>query len=35
MKAGKRGFNKLLKKLRNTGTVDRRRGSGKPRNEKK
>jgi len=31
----KRGVNKLLKKLRNTGTVDRRPGSGTPRSEKK
>jgi len=27
----KRGVNKLLKKLRDTGTVDRRPGSGRPR----
>jgi len=27
----KRGVNKLLKKLRDTGTVDRRLGSGRPR----
>ena len=27
--------NKLLKKLRDTGTVDRRPGSGRPRSEKK
>jgi len=27
----KLGVNKLLKKLRLTGTVDRRRGSGRPR----
>jgi len=31
----KRGVNKLLKKLRDTSTVDRRPGSGRPRNEKK
>jgi len=30
----KRGVNKLLKKLRDTDTVDRRLGSGRPRNEK-
>ena len=27
----KRGVNKLLKKLQDTGTVDRRLGSGRPR----
>jgi len=27
----KRGVNKLFKKLRNTGTVNRRPGSGRPR----
>jgi len=27
----KRGFNRLLKRLRDTGTVDRRPGSGRPR----
>jgi len=31
----KHGANKLLKKLRDTGTVDRRPGSGRPHNEKK
>jgi len=31
----KRGVNKLFKKLRNAGTVDRRPGSGRPRSEKK
>jgi len=31
----KRGVNKLLKKLRDTGTVDRRPVSGRPRSEKK
>jgi len=31
----KRGVNKPLKKLRDTGTVDRRPGSGRPRSEKK
>jgi len=31
----KRGANKLLKKLRDTGTVDRRPGSCRPRSEKK
>jgi len=31
----KRGANKLLKKLHDTGAVDRRPGSGKPRSEKK
>jgi len=31
----KRGVNKLLKKLRDIGTVDRRPGSGRPRSEKK
>jgi len=31
----KRGVNKRLKKLRDTGTVDRRPGSGRPRSEKK
>jgi len=31
----KHGVNKLLKKLRDTGTVDRRPGSGRPRSEKK
>jgi len=31
----KRGGNKLLKKLRVTGTVDRRPGSGRPCSEKK
>jgi len=30
----KRGVNKLLKKLPDTGTVDRRPGSGRPRSEK-
>jgi len=29
------GANKLLKKLRDTGTVDRRPGSGRPCSEKK
>jgi len=31
----KHGVNKLLKKFRDTGTVDRRPGSGRPRSEKK
>ena len=31
----KHGANKLLKKLRDAGTVDRRPGSGRPRSEKK
>jgi len=31
----KRGVNKLLIQLRDTGTVDRRPGSGRPRSEKK
>jgi len=31
----KRGANKLLKKLRDTGAVSRRPGSGKRRSEKK
>ena len=31
----KRGVNKLLKKLRDIGTVDRRPGSGRPHREKK
>ena len=31
----KHGANKLLKKLRDTGTVDRRSGSVRPRSEKK
>ena len=31
----KRGVNKLLKKLRDTGKVDRWPGSGSPRSEKK
>jgi len=31
----KHGANKLLKQLRDTGTVDRRPGSGRPRSEKK
>jgi len=31
----KRGVNKLLKKLRDTGTVDRLPVSGRPRSEKK
>jgi len=31
----KRGVNKLLKKLRDTGTVDRQTDSGRPRSEKK
>ena len=31
----KRGVNKLLKKLRDAGTVDRRLDSGRPRSEKK
>jgi len=31
----KRAANKLLKKLRDTGTVDMRPGSGRPRSEKK
>jgi len=31
----KRGVNKLLKKLRDTGTVDTWPGSGRPRAEKK
>jgi len=31
----KRGVNKRLKKLRDTGIVDRRPGSGRPRSEKK
>ena len=31
----KLGVNKLLKKLRDTGTDDRQPGSGRPRNEKK
>jgi len=31
----KRGVNKLLKKLRDTGTDDRRPGSGRPRSERK
>ena len=31
----KHGVNKLLKKFRNTGTVDRRPGSGRPHSEKK
>jgi len=31
----KHGVNKLLKKLQDTGTVDRWPGSGKPRSEKK
>jgi len=31
----KRGVNKLLKKLWDTGTADRRPGSGRPRSEKK
>jgi len=31
----KRGVNKLLKKLRDTGTVARRPGGGKPRSDKK
>jgi len=31
----KRAANKLLKKLRDTGTVERRPGNGRPRSEKK
>ena len=31
----KHGVNNLLKKLRNTGTVDRWPGSGRPRSENK
>ena len=31
----KHGVNKLFKKLRDTGIVDRRPGSGRPRSEKK
>jgi len=31
----KRGVNKPLKKLRDTGTVDRQPGSGRPRSENK
>jgi len=31
----KHGVNKLLKKLQDTGTVDRRPGSGRQRSEKK
>jgi len=31
----KHGVNNLLKKLRNTGTVDKQPGSGRPRSEKK
>jgi len=31
----KHGVNKLLKKLRDAGTVDRQLGSGRPRSEKK